>query len=380
MSKALRMIFSLIMAAAVISVLPVLTGCRQSDLSGKAKTVSKETIKIGISVPLTGQIAMLGEGMKNAGLMAKAHISKNFKKLKYNYEFIFEDDQFDPKKAAAVAKKLITVDRVSAIISGEGPTAMVMGPIADKKNVIHFGITADPAAAKGDLNFLHWSPLAQQNFVFLQELKNRGYKSVGFFTNISSEVWVAIADDLKKQIKDAGIAITSDQSFESGKKDFRTLIARAKQSPAEIYILLTYSPELDIIVKQLRTAGINAPVTSIESFEFASEMPLLEGQWYVCGGNPSRDFVAEYKQRYGRYPPILSPNVYDMVNLIITAAENAESSSVPTPGQIASAMKKIDNFSGVLGKLVVRDDGIVWSRAGVKVIKNGEPALLHYYD
>jgi len=377
MNRVQGIIMSLLLSAAVLS------GCQESDVTTAARSGSqgvKETIRIGVSVPLTGQIAFIGEGMKNAAVMAKEDLSKNFRDLKYRYELVFEDDQFDPKRAASVAKKLISVDKVSAIISGEGPTALVMGPIADKNRVIHFGITADAKAAEGDLNFLHWSPLAEQNSVFLTELRNRGYRKVGFFTNVSAEVWVAIYEDLRKQIEDAGIAVTTDQSFESGKKDFRTLIARAKQNPPDIYILLTYSPELDILVKQMRTAGIRTPITSIESFEFAQEMPLFEGQWYVCGGNPSREFVAAYKARHGRFPPILSPNTYDMINLVITAAENVRSSSVPTPEQIADELKKIKNFSGVLGRLSVGDDGIVWSRAGVKTIKNGEPSLLYYFD
>ncbi len=372
MSKGTKIVIVVLIAVMVISTGFIIPGCKPKE--------SAETIKIGVSVPITGQIAMLGEGMKNAALIAKDDMAKNFKNLRHNYELIFEDDGFDPTKAASVARKLISVDKVVAIISGEGPTAMVMGPIADKEQVIHFGITADPAAAKGELNFLHWSPLAEQNYVLLQELKNRGYKKVGFFTNISSEVWVAISEDLKKQVKDAGIAITYDESFENGKKDFRSLVAKVKENMPEIHIILTYSPELDILVKQMRTAGLNQPITSIESFEFAQEMPLFEGQWYVCGGNPSRDFVAEYKSRYGKYPPILSPNVYDMINLIITATENVQSASTPTSTQIAGELKKIKNYSGVLGKLVVGDDRIVWSKAGVKIIKNGEPALLHYFD
>lgn len=370
MSRTAKFIVAVIVAGVVIS-------------AGHEISYSQtdKIIKIGVSVPITGQIAWLGEGMKNAALLARDDFSKNFVNLKYKYELVFEDDQFDPKRSAAVAKKLTGVDKVSAIISGEGPTAMVMGPIADKAKVIHFGITADPKAAKGDLNFLHWSPLAQQNFVLLQELQNRGYRSVSFYTNVSSEVWVAIYEDLKKQMSDFGIEVTTDQSFESGKKDFRTLIAKAKQNPAEIDIILTYSPELDILIKQIRTAGLLQPVTSIESFEFATEWPLIEGMWYVCGCSPSREFIAAYKKKYaGKFPPILSPQVYDMINLVITAAENVDSPSKPTPKQIGDSLKKIDNFSGVLGKLSVGSDGIVWSRAAVKIIRNGEPKLLHFFD
>ena len=61
--------------------------------SKKSEPVSQEPIKIGVVAPLTGSVAFLGEGLKNAVDLAK----ESLKDTRYNYDVIFEDSQLDPK-------------------------------------------------------------------------------------------------------------------------------------------------------------------------------------------------------------------------------------------------------------------------------------------
>jgi len=183
-------------------------------------------------------------------------------------------------------------------------------------------------------------------------------------------------DDLRKRLEGTGIEIVTDQIFNSGEKDFKSLIVKAKQSDAEIYLLLAFSPELEILTKQIKEAGITTPLTSIESFELTQQMDIFEGYWYVNAAEPSGDFIDKFKKKTGKNTTMGAANGYDIVNLIVAASENIKSSVKPTPEAIAKELKNIKDFNGALGTLSVNEDGIVISQAVVRMIKDGKPVTI----
>src|SRR4051812_44226626 len=98
--------------------------------SNKAQN-GKPTIKIGITLPLTGDVARLGESVKNSLILAKSDLPAT----KYNYELVFEDDQFKPALGVTTANKLINIDKVSALVSFGSPVGNVISPIAEKSKI-----------------------------------------------------------------------------------------------------------------------------------------------------------------------------------------------------------------------------------------------------
>ena len=59
----------------------------------KSGPTTKPVVTIGITLPLTGDVAMLGQANKKAILLSESQLPKN---LKYDYKLVFEDDQFKP--------------------------------------------------------------------------------------------------------------------------------------------------------------------------------------------------------------------------------------------------------------------------------------------
>lgn len=333
--------------------------------------VSAEPIKIGVVAPMTGDLAFIGEGIKDATLLTK----ENLGNTRYSYELIFEDDQMDSKMTASAANKLISVDKVDAIVSfGSGP-GNVITPIAEQNKIVHFGIASDDNIAKGNYNFIHWTPPSEENKVFIAELQRRGIKKLGVFES-NTQGAAAVIADLREKLKGTGIEIVTDQVFNSGEKDFRSIIAKAKNSGAEIYLLLAFSPELEVLAKQIREAGINTPFTSIECFELSEQVALFEGEWYVNAADPTEDFTDKFEAKAGKNPTLGAANAYDIFNLVVAATEKVKDSTKPTSDQIVSELTTIKNFSGALGNLSVNEDGIVLSRAAVRMIKDGKPVTV----
>ncbi len=352
---------------AVIAVLAgyVFSGCQKSDV--------KETFKIGAILPLTGDLGFIGEGFKNAMLLAKEQLGDT----KYNYKILFEDDQHDQKLTAGAANKFISIDKVDAIVSLGDSTAPVVSPLATKHNKIHFGLAVQAYVAKGDNNFIHWTPAVEQAKVLVKEFQRRGIKKVGLFGS-NYEGFIELMSALREKLKNTDIKILTDQTFQNDAKDFRTLIAMAKQTQPEIYVVLAMTPSLEILAKQMKEAGIKTPLTSMESFDVTQEPELFEGYWYVSAAVPSSGFADAYESKYQTSPPVTAANGYDIFNLIVTAVEKAGASTKPTTEEISRELRKIKDFPGALGDLTVREDGVVLSKASLKMIKNGKPVAMAY--
>lgn len=334
-------------------------------------TEPTETIKIGVVAPLSGDVAFLGEGVRDAMTLAK----ENLGDTRYNYELIFEDDQSDPKAAASAANKLIEVDKVDALASFGSSTGNVIAPIAEENKVVHIGIATDPNVAEGEYNFIHWTPPAEENRVFIAELEKRGITKLGIFASNQPGA-AAVISDLKKKLEGTDIEITTEQVFNVGETDFKSIIAKAKNSGSEIYLLIAFSPELEILARQAREAGIATPFTAIEAFDLTEQLDLFEGEWYVNAADPSGEFTEKFVQKTGNNPTLGAPNAYDIFNLIVAAAEKNDSAEKPTPIEIANQLFNIKDFDGALGKLSIDEDGIVQSNAVIRMIKDGKPVTI----
>jgi branched-chain amino acid transport system substrate-binding protein len=323
----------------------------------------KATIKIGFSIPLTGNIAFIGEGMRDAAILGKEDMGKT----KHNYELLFEDDKLDPKIDATIGNKYISVDKVDVMVSAGGGSGGVLSKLADQNGIIHFAVTVEPTTTIGDLNYAHWTSNEEQNTMLAQQIAKRGFKRPAAFLNVSLNDYVSIHTDLKTRVN-----LVATGEVQNGQTDFRTEIAKVKETNPDIIILVLRTPELDILTKQIKEMGLKVPLTTIEAFAVSKEKELYEGEFFVGGAEPAHGFVEAFKKKYGRDQTIGAPNAYDIVKMIMTSAEKVKTSGKPTPAQIAAELNKIKDFDGALGKLYMKPDGRVWSPPTVQMIKDGK--------
>ncbi len=336
-----------------------------------AFAADKPVVKIGVTAPLTGDNAHIGEGIRDAMKMAKEDLGAD---TKYDYELVFEDDGMEAKRAAATTGKLINVDKVDALLSVTSGTGGVVSPIAENGKVIHFGLASAQSVADGEYNFIHWTPPAEEARAMVQELQKRGVKTVAFL-GINQQGFLAIRDEFMKDLEDTSIKITSEQIINPAEKDFRTAIAKAKADNPDMYFVVFLSPEIEIITKQMREAGITNNITSIEAFGVSTEPALFEGLWYIDAAVARGDFNDKFAAKYSKAPGFGAPNGYDVFNLVVKGYEAAEvpAGEKPSHAAVAAELQKIKDFDGVLGKLNVDEKGVVLSPAAVIVMKDGKP-------
>src|SRR5689334_9931769 len=94
-----------------------------------------QTIKIGVNEPLTGPFAASGTYVVNGAKIAADEINSKGGLLGKKVELIIEDNKSNSTEAAAVAEKLITRDKVPAIMGawGSSLTLAVMPKLMEYK-------------------------------------------------------------------------------------------------------------------------------------------------------------------------------------------------------------------------------------------------------
>jgi branched-chain amino acid transport system substrate-binding protein len=329
------------------------------------RTATKETIRIGLSLPLSGGVAFLGEPARLAAEMAL----KDAGNTQYNYELVFEDNRFDPKIAASTASKLINIDKVLAIITFGSGTSNAINSIAENGKTSQFSLASDPTVADGEYNFIHWTPPFTEGELLAKEITRRGYKKVSVI-DANHPGTLAVSNSVKTSLQGTGVEIISQDLTNVGEKDFRGIITKIKKVNPDIIVLELFSPEIELATRQIRELGLKQPITSVETFEWSSNPELFEGAWFVSD-SLTPNFSDKFKSYTGQDARSGSSYVYDLVSMIIAIQEQEKSPIAPA--ELPSLIKKMGAWdSPVFGNVPIDQDGFFITDASVKIIKDGK--------
>jgi len=351
----------------VIIVIALLIG----DKDSVQKDVNRqERIKIGLILPLTGGAGFLGESARNSALMAIEHQDKT----KFDYELVFEDDNFNPTKTVSAINKLIGTDAVSAVITFGSGTSNAVAPITENSKIPRFGLASDPTSALGDFNFIHWTPPFAEGELLAKEVDLRGYKTMAIVdTNHSGTL--AVTKSVRESLKNTKVKIISDDLTSVGDKDFRTIILKIKSAKPEIVLVEMFSPEIEIFAKQMKELNVDIPMTSVETFEWSNEPSLFEGMWFVSDSRIEKNFAETYRARFGSDAKPGATYVYDLVKLIVNIQEKSDHRLSPI--ELKDAVSKLGTYnSSIFGDVEIDSEGFFITKATVKEIKEGKAVLV----
>ena len=325
---------------------------------------NKETLKIGVVLPLTGGAGFLGESAQKAAQLAL----KDAGETKYNYQLVTEDDAFTPGKTVTAVNKLINIDKVSALITFGSGTSNAVAPINETAKVARFGLASDPTSAIGEYNYIHWTPAYKEGELMSQEIVKRGYKRVAIVDTNHPGAF-AVTEALKNDLAKTDVQIVSYDVVNMEDRDFRMLMTKIKNTNPDLIVLEAFSPQIELLAKQAREIGIkDIPLTSVEAIEWSGEPELFEGMWFVSDGI-HKEFSEHFFAEYGVYPNGGSAYVYDLVSMLIKIQENEK--DLINPAELPSLIAEMGiHESKFLGNVEIDKDGMFVTEASVKKIEN----------
>ncbi|MGE5552664.1 MAG: ABC transporter substrate-binding protein [Betaproteobacteria bacterium] len=329
--------------------------------------LAAKEIRIGVSAPITGDIAALGQSTKNAALMAEQEINAKgglkVGKEKYKVRFIIEDDENKPESTATVFQKLINQDQVVVIIGSQSSKCSNAGaPIAEAAGVPQISPwSTNPNVTKGK-QFVFRACFIDpfQGKVVAMFAKNRlKAKTAAVLYDVASDYNKGIAEVFKAEFAKGGGKVVAFETYTTGDKDFSAQLTKIKAANPDVLFLPNYFNEVPLQAQQAHKLGLKAKLLGSDSWDNETDLlkvsPAdLEGAYFsnhysADVKNPVSDrFVKAYEAKFKMKPDAAAALTYDAAQIVFKAIEKAGKIDRKA---IRDALAKITGFKGVTGTI-----------------------------
>ena len=263
--------------------------------------------KVGVLASYTGDWGAYGQayrhGIELADVGAKA-------------TFVYEDDGFLPAKTVSAYRKLIDVDKISAVLVGDTVTAQAIAPIAlTKKMPLFAWASADTVFENNPYAVRLWSTNQKDHGFIVLRLKGLGYKRLALFTSTHTYTtgWG------RGLVEAFPGSVWED--FSTSPDSFQANLLKVKQQGFDAIGVCLSSGLNGRFAKQMRDLKINLPLFGCNFLEASADIQAaagaLDGVWFTAP-KLSQDFVKRYKERYGVTDHVVSAALFHDAALLVT--------------------------------------------------------------
>ena len=333
-----------------------------------------DVVKIGYNIELTGDIPKVGEGSKYAAELLKEEINGKgglqVGDKKYPLEFIYQDNEAKAESATAAALKLITRDKVLAIIGPQASKqAVPAGEVCNaNKTPMISPWSTNPNTTKGRpwvFRACFLDPF-QGPVVAKFATEELGAKKAAVLYDIASDYPKGLAEFFKEafeRIHGPG-SVVAFESFTTKDRDFSAQLTKIVKSDADVLFTPQYYDEVPLIAKQAHQLGWKKPIMGSDSWGSAELMNLCGpdcfgsffSTHYAAAGatGPTKEFIDRYKGKYGYVPDDVAALTWDATRMLLQAVQNAGklTGNLETNRKaIRDALAKMTGFDGITGKM-----------------------------
>jgi branched-chain amino acid transport system substrate-binding protein len=352
---------------------------------GLKKADNGYPIKVGVLLPMTGDMALYGTAINNG---IKLALEKS--PIKDKIMIITEDDRGNTKTSTTTFNKLLA-DKVDVVIGGAmSSSAAAIAPIAQKEKVTLISPTATlPSLSNvGEYFFRLWPSDNYDGQIIADfaynslEIKNIAV----LYVNL--DYGVGIKNVFCTDFEEFGGNTVFCEGFSQGTTDFKSQLKKIKESKAQALFIPGYYQEIANILKQLKELNIKIKILGVNSLYDERLIQLADEQAEgIIFTYPSYDvesengyvqkFVEDYFDKYGTKPDAFAAQGYDCMNVIEYAINNLiEKNSIISRENIKNEIANIKNFNGVSGKFSFDKNGDVIKDLKFITVKNGK--FIHY--
>ncbi len=350
-----------------------------------ATLVAKE-VKIGVVLPLTGNIAAFGQTSKGGLDIAYAQNSKlsNGDTIK----LVVVDDRGDKVEAATAVKRLLDKDKVSVIL-GEvaSSNSMAMAPVAEKaKTPMITHASTNPRVTK-DKKYVTRACFIDpfQGAVMAKYAIDNGMKTAVVVTDAKQDYSVGLSKAFKKAFEAAGGKIVKTILINSGDKDFNAQVAVLKQSNPQIVAFTGYYAEAALMVKQTRDMGVKTPFIGADGVGFPELVTIggkaSEGFMYTDHFNEAaasspeaKAYVDAFHKKYNKPADSMGALAADGYGMILQAMENCIKAGKASDDKecINTNLRGTKDYKGITGVITINENGDAVKSAVVNAVKDGK--------
>ena len=362
------------------------TGCKQeTERAAPGGTAESGTeIKVGEFASLTGKEAAFGQSSHKGTLLAIDEINAAGGVLGKPFKLVYEDNRSTPGESATIVKKLISREKVVAIL-GEVASgrSLEAAPICQQNKVpqISPSSTNPKVTEMGDYIFRVCFIDPFQGTVMAKFAKETlKTKQVALLYDAAAPYSVGLAKFFRERFTADGGTIVTEKSFNSGDKDFKPQLTAIKAAGPQAIFVPCYYTEAALIVVQARQLGLTVPLFGGDGWEAPELLEIggaaMEGTYYSTHYSAEdaapavQSFVAKFKAKNNNeIPDAMAALGYDSVYVLADAIKRANGTD---SAKLRDALAATKDFDGVTGKTTIDANRNATKSAVIITIQNGK--------
>ena len=321
--------------------------------------------------PFTGDLSDFGPAFWNAAMLAVEEINSAGGVLGQPVELVRADDGTSPQQGVEEARRLVEVERVSAIIgaAASGVTLPIAESVTGPSGIVQISpASTSPALTDAnDNDFLFRTTIsdAAQGVVLAQLAQEQGFKTAcTMYTN--NAYGQGLSEVFSREFERLGGKVLAQVPHEQEQASYASELATCTEGNPDVLAAISYPESARVYLREAVEQGLVQNFLFVDGTKSEEQFAdlgwdVFEGMWGTAPGaldtEAGEAFDARYEEAYGRRPelPFLRES-YDAVYVIALAAQKAGSTD---PAAIRDAIREIANPPGET--VLPGPDG--WARA-----------------
>lgn len=365
----------------VVLAASLIAGCGGGD---------SKNIKIGGVFEMSGNTAAYGTAASNGMKLAFKEINAKGGVLGKQLEAVYADNKGEPSESANATTKVITQDKVPAIIGFTTSSNGIAGATVAEASKIPMlqvtttnpKVTVDEKTGKVRDNVFRvcfidpFQGTVAANFA----TKTLKVTKVATLVDNSSDYSKGLTQFFVEAFTKAGGTIVSQEAYLQKDQDFKAILTKIKAANPEMIYVPGYYDEVGKIIKQARELGITAPFVGGDGWDSPKLFDIagaaaLNNTFFTNHYSPEdKDprvtaFVEAYKKEYGVVPEANAALAYDAAYLMADAIKRAGSAE---PSKIREALAATKGFAGVTGTATLNATHDAVKNAVIIELKDGK--------
>jgi len=281
-----------------------------------APAEAQPAIKIGASLSLTGTYGKIGAYQKEGYEICADDLNAKGGLLGRKVEFVVYDDQSMPATGVRLYEKLITEDKVDAVMGPySSPITEAVANVTEKyQKVMVTPLAATTSIFKKGRKYVFMviSPAEVYLEGLIDMAAKRGLKTVAI-VNEDTLFAKTAADGAVELAKKKGLQVVLKEAYPKGNTDFSAVLTKIKALNPDVVAGSTYFDDAVAIIRQMRELDVNPKMLGVT---VGGDLPefyevLKKNAEFVYGATQwdeslpysgAKEFAAAFKKKFKHDP------------------------------------------------------------------------------
>jgi branched-chain amino acid transport system substrate-binding protein len=325
---------------------------------------SKDPLRIGCPLPLTGPFAALAADMQRGAQLAEAELNARGGVMGRKVEVLFRDDQLKPAVGAQRTKELIENDKCAFIVGGlAAHVQMAINEQTKAAKKLYISVSqSDEISAKPDTSPITFhealNPTITSRVVGKWVMENLGKK---WWIVYADYAWGKQNNQVLTEInKKMGGTVLGSTPYPLGSAEFSAHLPKIQSAKPEVLVSVTPGADNIAFLKQVSSFGMRSQMKIAQPLHWISVAKqggpeLYDGiyagtnwYWELQDSIPeAKKYVEGFQKKFGIPPGDYSCYSYSGC---LEAARGAELAKSTDADKVADALRKSPTYNHLKGK------------------------------